>query len=84
MLMSTKQRLLFATSGAIFFALCGLLVLLIGLNLHEGLIRTIGVLMMIGGLMAVIFLVLYLPRSRQNTDALLPKQRKQKQKGPKE
>lgn len=82
--MDFKRRLFFSTSGAIFFALCGLLVLLVGLNFHVGLIRTIGVLMIVGGLIAVIFLILYLPRSRQNTDALLPKQRKQKRTEPKE
>lgn len=79
-----QRRWLFATSGAIFFALCGLLVLLVGLNFHLGLIRTIGVLMIIGGLMAVIFLFLYLPRSRQDAALLQSKQRKLKQRQPKE
>lgn len=82
--MFLQRRLLFATSGAIFFALCGLLVLLVGLNFHVGLIRTIGVLMMIGGLMAVIFLVLYLPKSHQNAAPLQSERRKLKQTQPKE
>jgi len=82
--MDPKRRFIFVTGGAVFFALCGLLVFLVGLNFHLGLIRTIGVLMILGGLMATIFLFLYLPRSHQSATMLPPKQRKRKQTEPKE
>jgi len=82
--MSFQRRLLFATSGAIFFALCGLLVFLIGLNFRLELIRTIGVLMILGGLMATIVLFLYVLKSHQYAAMLLPKRRKLKQTEPKE
>ncbi len=61
--MMNKQRRFFAMSGAIFFAFCGLLVFIVGRNAHLlSIIPSLGILMIVGGVIAAVFLFLSLPR----------------------
>jgi len=61
--MTNKQRRFFAMSGATFFVFCGLLVFIVGHNTYPlSIIAGLGILMILGGLMAAVFLFLNLPR----------------------
>ena len=63
MIMSPKQRLLFSISGSTFFMLCGLVIFIISFNFRvESLIRILGFLMLLGGLIATFFLYFTLPK----------------------
>lgn len=62
-MMPPKRRLLFAVSGSLLGTLCGLCVFLLGLDFHfAGIIQNIGILMIIGGVIATVFLLFTLPR----------------------
>ena len=61
--MTNKRRRFFAMSGAIFFAFCGFLIFIVGRNVQTmSIIPGLGILMILGGLLAVVFLFLSLPR----------------------
>jgi len=61
--MTNKQRRFFAMSGATFFVFCGLLVFIVGRSVYPlSIIAGLGILMIVGGLMAAVFLFLSLPR----------------------
>ena len=58
-MISMKKRVFIAVCGTLFFALCGGIVFLIGLYFHlPGIVRLIGIMMILGGLIGAIFLVI--------------------------
>ncbi len=60
--MTYKQRRFFAMSGAICFAFCGLLVFFVGRHARlVSILSALGILMIIGGLIAAVFLLVSLP-----------------------
>ena len=64
--MTNRQRYFFATSGAVFFIFCGLLVFIVGHNAYPlSIISGLGILMILGGLIAVVFLFLNLPKYKE-------------------
>lgn len=61
--MTNERRRFFAMSGAIFFAFCGLLTFIVGHNAHHlSIMSGLGILMIVGGLIAAVFLFLNLPK----------------------
>jgi protein-S-isoprenylcysteine O-methyltransferase Ste14 len=57
-MISMKKRVFIAVCGTFFFSLCGAVVFLIGLYFHlPGIVRLIGILIILGGLLGAITLV---------------------------